>query len=764
MKALIRALVLAAITGMTPAIAQSPNFPASLPANTVVGRLGIAAGASEAIPFATFAKNLPLASGKIFIGNAGNLATPVTPSGNCTFSVSGVITCTGASGNFTIVGNLSVGGSIVDGNGILMTNIALPSAPAAGTTRVYADSTNRVLSSRNNSGTVSSTVVPSTAPSNQFATGLSAAGVIAYAQPSFANLSGSWTCAQAPALTGNVTTSAGSCATTIAALAVTNGMLAGSIVASKLVGTDIATVGTITAGTWQGTKVGLAYGGTNADLSATGGTSQFLKQATAGAAITVVQPSVSDLSGFGTGVATWLATPSSANLRAAMTDESGTGALIFAGGALGAATATSINGNTFTTGTYTVTGGAGKTFTFNNSLTFAGSDGSTLTFPSGSDTVVMLGASQTFTGVKHWGTGTLNLDGSSSGAVVLNAPAVAGSTTIVLPGANGTLATLDGTETLTNKSIVATQLTGTIAAARLPNPTSSTLGGVQSAAAVSNQWINSISTSGVPALSQPAFTNISGSVAASQLPNPSASTLGGIQSAAAVSNQWIASISTSGVPALSQPAFTNISGSVAASQLPNPSASTLGGIQSYAAVTNQWIRSISTSGVPASSQPAFTDVSGSVAATQMPALTGACTTSAGAVATTCLVNTFISMGMGGCGVITAGTTQYFGPAGCFSTSDPVVATPVSTAMTLKNFYVVSNTAPVGAQTYVVTVRKNNVDTAVTCTITGAATSCNDTTHTVAFAAGDRISAGVVSSASAVNANLNTMVTAVTTSP
>jgi hypothetical protein len=43
---------------------------------------------------------------------------------------------------------------------------------------------------------------------------------------------------------------------------VTNAMLAGSISASKLVGTDIATVGTITTGTWQATPVSVAYGGT----------------------------------------------------------------------------------------------------------------------------------------------------------------------------------------------------------------------------------------------------------------------------------------------------------------------------------------------------------------------------------------------------------------------------------------------------------------------------------------------------------------------
>ena len=46
-------------------------------------------------------------------------------------------------------------------------------------------------------------------------------------------------------------------------------------------------------------------------------------------------PISTGVSGLGTGIATFLATPSSANLRAAVTDESGSGALLFAGGALG---------------------------------------------------------------------------------------------------------------------------------------------------------------------------------------------------------------------------------------------------------------------------------------------------------------------------------------------------------------------------------------------------------------------------------------------
>jgi hypothetical protein len=45
---------------------------------------------------------------------------------------------------------------------------------------------------------------------------------------------------------------------------------------------------------------------------------------------TTVTPAVGSITGLGTGVATWLATPSSANLAAAVTDETGSGALVFA--------------------------------------------------------------------------------------------------------------------------------------------------------------------------------------------------------------------------------------------------------------------------------------------------------------------------------------------------------------------------------------------------------------------------------------------------
>lgn len=176
----------------------------------------------------------------------------------------------------------------------------------------------------------------------------------------------------------------------------------------------------------------------------------------------------------------------------------------------------------------------------------------------------------------------------------------------------------------------------TIVGADLPNPSASTLGGVQSYTSVSHQWINSISTAGVPTGSQPAFTDISGSLAGSQLP-----ALGGD-----VSNSGATiTLGTSGITAGSYgdashtvsltfdakgratAASTNsiaigasqvTSGTFSATLLPTPTASTLGGVESITSASHQWVSYIDTSGVPHQSQPAFTDISGSVSAGQLP--------------------------------------------------------------------------------------------------------------------------------------------------
>jgi hypothetical protein len=59
-------------------------------------------------------------------------------------------------------------------------------------------------------------------------------------------------------------------------------------------------------------------------------------------------------------------------------------------------------------------------------------------------------------------------------------------------------------------SLAATKITsGTLAAARLPLPTSSSVGGVQSVTPVTHQFMTSISTGGVGALAQPSVADLS---------------------------------------------------------------------------------------------------------------------------------------------------------------------------------------------------------------------------------------------------------------
>jgi hypothetical protein len=62
--------------------------------------------------------------------------------------------------------------------------------------------------------------------------------------------------------------------------------------------------------------------------------------------------------------------------------------------------------------------------------------------------------------------------------------------------------------------------------ADLPQPTNSTLGGVESYSPTSNQFLTGISSTGAPQSAQPSFLNLSGSAACSQLPALTGSVLG----------------------------------------------------------------------------------------------------------------------------------------------------------------------------------------------------------------------------------------------
>lgn len=87
---------------------------------------------------------------------------------------------------------------------------------------------------------------------------------------------------------------------------------------------------------------------------------------------------------------------------------------------IGTATGTSLNGNTFTAGTYTLTGAAGKTLTFSNSITFAGTDGTTMTFPSTPATLARTDAANTFAGTQTFSNNLVATAGTNSIAALVD--------------------------------------------------------------------------------------------------------------------------------------------------------------------------------------------------------------------------------------------------------------------------------------------------------------------------------------------------------
>ncbi len=281
------------------------------------------------------------------------------------------------------------------------------------------------------------------------AKGLITAAANATITPAFSSLTGSLACSQTPALTGDVTTSAASCATTIAAGVVTYAKFQ-TVAASSLIGN--ATGGTATA-------TGITLGATLAFSGSALQTAAITGDATASAnsfATTVVKMQ---------GISVKSGTPSDGQVLTYVTANSRWEPIA------------APSGNVPTGGT----------------------TGQVLAKASGTD--------YDTTWQSITGTGTVT-------SVALTMPAIFSVNTTSCTTACSLSVTL---ATETANTIWAGPTSGgasgptfrALVGADLPNPSASTLGGVQSVAPVSQQFMKSISTSGVPSLAQPAASDLS---------------------------------------------------------------------------------------------------------------------------------------------------------------------------------------------------------------------------------------------------------------
>lgn len=139
-----------------------------------------------------------------------------------------------------------------------------------------------------------------------------------------------------------------------------------------------------------------------------------------------------------------------------------------------------LNGNTFTAGTYTLTGTAAKTLNFTNSLTLTGTDGTTMTFPTTSATLARTDAANTFTGTQTIGAlvaTTVNGNTITTGSSTFTGTA---GQTYTFPTTTATIARTDaantftGVQTMTSPSITTSLVTASTTFALL-NATATTV-------------------------------------------------------------------------------------------------------------------------------------------------------------------------------------------------------------------------------------------------------------------------------------------------
>ena len=360
-------------------------------------------------------------------------------------------------------------------------------------------------------------VLSSTASSHQFATAIAAnTGVVTYTQPAFTDVSGSVAAGQMPALTGDVTTSAGAVATTLAtvnaspgsttcssvttngkglvtantsgscsALTVANNSSTATVVNKLAVLTGAPSTATVATTSSLDNVIGVVSSGAgttgNATVAQNGSQSCVFDGATTAGDLVVASTS-SGGDCHDTGSTSQPTGAQTIGIVQSTNGSGGTYSLVIlnfpyantSGG--GSGTVTSIaTTSPITGGTITTTG----TIACATCVTSAASLTSTDVMTGAGSQASQTNADATFSsgllslGVNTSELGAVKMFGSTSGSVTIEPPAIAGTSTVLTtPAATDTLVGRATTDTLTNKSIAATEInSGTLPNAQAAIPT-----------------------------------------------------------------------------------------------------------------------------------------------------------------------------------------------------------------------------------------------------------------------------------------------------
>ncbi len=231
------------------------RFPATLPAASGANLTSLPAGnltgniACARVPALTgdVTSSAGSCATTLAAGSASNLNSGTLPAGRMPALTGDVTTVAGAVAS--TLANIPSGVTMAGSE--LATAIVAPGTPAAGKASIYVDSTSKNLAVKNDAGTVSHGVQTQTSVSNQWIKTITDAGAVTTTQPAFTDISGSVASTQMPALSGDISTSAGATVTTIGASKVTSGMIVdGTIVNADVNGsaaiddTKLATIAT----------------------------------------------------------------------------------------------------------------------------------------------------------------------------------------------------------------------------------------------------------------------------------------------------------------------------------------------------------------------------------------------------------------------------------------------------------------------------------------------------------------------------------------